>query len=191
MSTLTQAPVLVPPPGRVLPPRARVLRPAPAAAPPLKDPHALAAWRDNINRTALARSGEALSVVLYALTGPGEDPHTDLAAAQHYAERHRLLVVDRIVDTLARDDQASTDQPELRRGYARTLHLLGDPASPVRGLVTTSQTAVTRVGRLYEAQLDRYAALRAALFLVRAETEISAMPSTTLLPLPQALGGAL
>ena len=60
--------------------------------------------------------------------------------------------MDRIVDTLTRDDQASTHQPELRRGYARALHLLGDPASPVRGLVTISQTAVTRVGRLYEAQ---------------------------------------
>ncbi|MFE9137940.1 hypothetical protein [Streptomyces sp. NPDC007355] len=172
MSTLTQAPVLVPPPGRVLPPRARTLRPAPAAAPPLKDSRTLAAWRATINRTALTRSGEPLSVVLYALTGPGGDPNTDLAAAQQYAAAHRLVAVDRIVDTLARDDQASTDQPELRRGYARALHLLGDPVSPVRGLVTISQTAVTRVGRLYEAQLDRYAALRVALFLVRAETEI-------------------
>ncbi|MGW3387394.1 hypothetical protein [Streptomyces cinereoruber] len=172
MSTLTQAPVLVPPPGRVLPPRARALRPAPAAAPPLKDPRTLDAWRATINRTAVARSGGPLSVVLYALTRPGGDPHTDLAAAQQYADAQRLLVVDRIVDTLARDDQACADQPELRRGYARTLHLLGDPTSPVRGLVTVSQTAVSRVDRLYEAELARYAALRVALFLVRAETEI-------------------
>ncbi|MFG3403826.1 hypothetical protein [Streptomyces sp. NPDC048142] len=173
MSTLTRPRAgLVPPPGRVLPPRARALRPATAAPPPLKDSRTLAIWRDGINRAALARSREALPVVLYTLTGPGGDPHADLAAAQGYADAHRLLVVDRIVDFLGVGDQACADSPELRRGYARTLHLMGDPSSPVGGLVTISQTAVTRVGRLYEAQLALYAARSAALHLVRSETEI-------------------
>ncbi|MER6116106.1 hypothetical protein [Streptomyces sp. NPDC001743] len=168
-----EAAPLLPPPARGLPPRAPALRPAPASPPPLKRPHELAAWRAAINRAALARAdGGRLSVVLYALTGPSGDPHTVLAAAQQYAAAHRLHVVDRIIDTLARDDQASTDQPELRRGYARALHLMGDPASPVRGLVTISQTAVTRVGYLYEAHLALYAARGTALHLVRSETEI-------------------
>jgi hypothetical protein len=172
MSTLTLPPALVPPPARALPPRARALRPAPAAPPPLQDPRALAAWRTEINRAALARWGGNLSVVLYTLTGPGGDPHDDLAAAQGYADTHRLLVADRIIDTVTRDDQTCADDPTLRRGYARTLHLLGDPASPVHGLVAISQTTVTPAGRLYEAQLNRYAAHGAGLFLVRAETGI-------------------
>ncbi|MEU9599821.1 hypothetical protein AB0E06_23775 [Streptomyces sp. NPDC048109] len=173
MSTLTRPPAgLVPPPGRVLPPRARALRPAPAEAPPLKDHRALAVWRDGINRAALARFREALPVVLYALTGPGGDPHADLAAAQGYADAHRLLVVDRIVDFLNAGDQASAYDPHRRRGYTRALHLMGDPSSATRGLVTISQTAVTPVGRLYEAQLALYAARSTALHLVRGETEI-------------------
>ncbi|MFI2736635.1 hypothetical protein [Streptomyces sp. NPDC018711] len=172
MSTLTKVPGLMPSPGRVLPPRARALRPAPATPLPLEGPRALAARRNELNRNVRARSGGTLSVVLYALTVPGGDPHPDLADAQGYAVAHGLVVADRIVDTLARDDQASTDNPKLRRGYARALHLLGDPASPVRGLVAISQTAVTPVRRLYEIQLSGYAAFGAGLFLVRAETEI-------------------
>ncbi|MEU7028887.1 hypothetical protein AB0A60_19625 [Streptomyces sp. NPDC046275] len=174
MSTLTRRPAgLVPPPGRVLPPRARGLRPVPAVPPPLRSPRALASWRADINRAAVARlAGEDLPVVLYALTGPGGDPHDDLAAAQGYAEAHRLLVVDRIVDFLARGDQGCADEPELRRGYARALHLMGDPASPARGVTAVSQTAVTPVGRLYEDQLALYATRGTALHLVRGETKI-------------------
>ncbi|MFF8902475.1 hypothetical protein ACF082_33950 [Streptomyces lydicus] len=111
-------------------------------------------------------------MVLYTLTGPGGDPHVDLAAAQGYADAHRLLVVDRIVDFLSGGDHTCADDPELRRGYARALHLMGDPSSAVRGVIAPSQTAVTLAGRLYEAQLSKYAALGAGLFLVRAETEI-------------------
>ncbi|MFI9210316.1 hypothetical protein ACIGW7_19530 [Streptomyces sp. NPDC053253] len=172
MSTLTSALTEPAAAGRVLPPRARTLRPVPAAPPPLKDPPALATWRGNIHRTALARSGGPLSVVLYALTEPGGDPHDDLAAAQGYADTHRLLVVDRIVDVLSPGDQACADDPELRRGYARALHLMGDPTSPAHGVVAISQTAVAPVGRLYEDQLALYATRGTALHLVRGETEI-------------------
>lgn len=175
MSTLTrrQAGLVPPPPaGRTLPPRAPELRPDPVpdATPPLKDSRALAAWRATINRTALARSGENLSVVLYALIRPGGDPHDDLADARSYAQAERLLVVDQIVDTLGHHDQACEDDPTLRRGYARALHLLGDQSSPVRGFVAVSRTAVTPDGRLYEAQLALHAARGTALHLVRGET---------------------
>ncbi|MFD9052745.1 hypothetical protein [Streptomyces zaomyceticus] len=174
MSTLTRPEAaLFPPPARGLPPRADAPRPAPAASPPLKSLQDLAAWRAAINRAALARfSGESLSVVLYALTRPGGDPHDDLAAARSYAQAERLFVVDQIVDTLGHHDQACEDDPTLRRGYARALHLLGDPSSPVRGVVAVSRTAVTPDGRLYEAQLALHAARGTALHLVRGETGI-------------------
>ncbi|MFI5857405.1 hypothetical protein [Streptomyces parvulus] len=174
MSTLTRPEAaLLPPPARGLPPRAPALRPAPATPPPLRDSQALAVWRAAINRAALARAdGENLSVVLYALTRPGGDPHDDLAAARSYAQRERLLVVDQIVDTLGHHDQACEDDPALRRGYARALHLLGDPSSPVRGVVAVSRTAVTPDGRLYEAQLALHATRGTALHLVRGETDI-------------------
>ncbi|WP_073227128.1 hypothetical protein [Streptomyces sp. NBRC 110465] len=170
---LPSAAGLVPPPGRALPPRPPARRPAPAVLPALRSPRALASWRADINRVALARfTGGDLPVVLYALTGPGGDPHDDLAAAQGYADTHRLLVVDRIVDFLSAGDQACADDPELRRGYARALHRMGDPASPAHGVVAISQTAVTPVGRIYEAQLALYATRGTALHLVRGETEI-------------------
>ncbi|MEU5662102.1 hypothetical protein [Streptomyces longwoodensis] len=167
MSTLTRPEAaLFPPPARGLPPRAPALRPSPAAPPPLKDAQVLTAWRAAINRAALARAdGENLSVVLYALTRPGGDPHDDLAAARSYARAERLIVVDQIVDTLGHHDA-------LRRGYARALHLLSDLSSPVRGVVAVSRTAVTPDGRRYEAQLALHAARGTALHLVRDETEI-------------------
>ncbi|MFE0774276.1 hypothetical protein [Streptomyces sp. NPDC058861] len=174
MSTLTRPEAaLLPPPARGLLPRAPALRPGLAVPPPLKDFQALAVWRAAINRAALARAeGENLSVVLYALTRPGGDPHDDLAAARGYAQAERLLVVDQIVDTLGRHDRAGEDDPTLRRGYARALHFLGNPSSPVRGVVAVSRTAVTPDGRLYEAQLALHAARGTALHLVRAETGI-------------------
>ncbi|MFD9771693.1 hypothetical protein ACFWXE_15445 [[Kitasatospora] papulosa] len=174
MSPLTRPEAaLLPPPARGLPPRARALRPAPAALPPLKDFQALAAWRATINRAALARSsGAHLSVVLYALTRPSGDAHADLAAARSYAQKERLLVVDQIVDTPGHHDQACEDDPTLRRGYARALHLLGNPSSPVRGVVAVSRTAVAPDGRLYEAQLALHAARGTALHLVCGETDI-------------------
>ncbi|MFE0774207.1 hypothetical protein [Streptomyces sp. NPDC058861] len=174
MSTLTRPEAtLFPPLARELPPRTPALRPAPAAPPPLKGPQALAVWRATINRAALARSsGEDLPVVLYALTRPGGDPHDDLAAARSYAHAERLLIVDQIVDTLGHHDQACEDDPTLRRGYARALHLLSDPSSPVRGVVAVSRTAVTPDGRLYEAQLALHATRGTALHLVHAETGI-------------------
>ncbi|MBV1949127.1 MULTISPECIES: hypothetical protein [unclassified Streptomyces] len=129
----------------------------------------LAAWRRDINRAASERFGDGLSVVLYALARPGGDPHDDFAAAQGYADAHRLPVVDRIFDVV---DQSCADDPTLRRGYARALHLMADPSSPVLGIVAVNQTAVTPAGCLYRDQLTLYAARGTALHLVRGETTL-------------------
>ncbi|MFD4683599.1 hypothetical protein ACFWP1_33365 [Streptomyces sp. NPDC058425] len=177
MTTLTRLPRPATggaaPPGRALHPQFPALRPDPPALPPLKSPRALAAWRATINRAALTRAGTATpAVVLYALTRPGGDPHADLATARGYAAAHRLHVADQIVDTIGLHDQACEDDPTLRRGYARALHLLADPSSPVQGVVAVSRTAVTSDGRLYEDQLALHAARGTALHLVRAETDI-------------------
>ncbi|MGC4998528.1 hypothetical protein [Streptomyces sp. DT195] len=171
MSSLTRpVAALVPPHGRGLPTRGPAFRPgsdAPAAA---MSREALSAWRADINRIASEGSGDGLSVVLYALTRPGGDPHGDLATAQGYADAQQLVVVDRIFDVVAGDDHPCVVDPALRRGYARALHLMGDPSSPVRGLVAVSRTAVTPADRTYRDQLALCAARGTALHLVRGET---------------------
>ncbi|MFJ3933761.1 MULTISPECIES: hypothetical protein [unclassified Streptomyces] len=123
-----------------------------------------------MNQAALRHAGGPLHVVLYALTVPGRDPHGDLATAQGSAAQHNFTVTDRIVDTL--DGRTSGDAPALRRGYARALRLLADQASPVRGVVAVSRASVSRIDRIYEAQLRWIAGRSGGLWLVRAETEI-------------------
>ncbi|MER6520226.1 hypothetical protein ABT246_25645 [Streptomyces sp. NPDC001553] len=156
-------------PERTLPPRTRDRRPSPAA--PSPDLRALAARRAAINRAACAPPGP-LHVVLYALTGLGMDPSADLAEARGYAEREHLVVIDQVVDTLTSRAAGGADDPMLRRGYGRVLQMLGDPASPVRGVVAVSRIAISPVDHLYEAQLIRYADRGAGLWFVRRETEI-------------------
>jgi alkylation response protein AidB-like acyl-CoA dehydrogenase len=164
-------PRLRPPDGvRTLTPRTRNQRPAP---PPLSRPagaQALARQRIAINQAALRHADGPPHVVVYALTRAGMDPHHDLAAAQGYAARHSFTVADRIVDTL--DGHGDGDDPTLRRGYARALRLLADPASPVCGVVGVSRTSVSPIDRIYEAQLRWMAARSGGLWLVRAETEL-------------------
>ncbi|MHC3392341.1 hypothetical protein ACLQ2E_23185 [Streptomyces lavendulocolor] len=155
---------------RTLTPRARGQRPAPA--PPWRPAgaQALAQQRAAINQAALRHADGPPHVVLYALTRADRDPHDDLAADQGHAARHSFTVADRIVDTL--DGHGDGDDPTLRRGYARALRLLADPASPVRGLVAISRTSVSPIDQIYETQLHWIAARSGGLWLVRAETEI-------------------
>ncbi|MFE8941106.1 hypothetical protein ACFYNX_26985 [Streptomyces sp. NPDC007872] len=110
--------------------------------------------------------------MLYALIRPGGAPHDNLAIAQGYAEAHRLHVVERIVDVLDHADHAGADDPCLRRGYARALHLLADSASRARGIVAVSRSSVTTASHPYEAQLLWHADHKTGLFLVRSEVEI-------------------
>ncbi|WEH37868.1 hypothetical protein PZB75_31185 (plasmid) [Streptomyces sp. AM 4-1-1] len=164
------APVL---PGRRLYPRAGAQRPAPAEPPPVPALGVLEAERLTMNRVVLSVPGPT-DVVLYALTGPGREVHDDLAAVRGYAAAHRLTVHGPpIVDALdATDVRTGGDDPLLRRGYARALRMLADPASPVRGVIAVSRTAITLADRLYQDQLTWYAARRAGLWLVRGETQI-------------------
>ncbi|MET9117555.1 hypothetical protein ABZX38_25630 [Streptomyces longwoodensis] len=162
---------LRPPEGvRTLTPRARGQGPALTALWKPAGAQALAWRRATINQAALQHGGGPPHVVLYALTRAGLDPHDDLAAAQGHAARHSFAVIDRIVDTL--DGHGASDDPTLRRGYARALRLLADPASPVRGVVTVSRTSVSPIDRIYEAQMQWIAARSGGLWLVRAETDI-------------------
>ncbi|MEU1776705.1 hypothetical protein ABZ501_27265 [Streptomyces sp. NPDC019922] len=157
---------------RRLPPRASGNRPQPGF-PPVPGPRALELRRAAANRAARARPGP-LHIVLYALTGPDGTANGDLAAARGYAERQRLVVTGPpLVDTLdSIDIRTGGDAPLLRRGYARALQMLADPACPVRGVVAVSRTAITPVDRLYQDQLSWYADRRAGLWLVRGETAI-------------------
>ncbi|MGW4103158.1 hypothetical protein [Streptomyces sp. NPDC004976] len=125
--------------------------------------------RHQPGRTAARRRAAACAPV-HALTRADLDPHDDLAAAQGHAARHSFTVADRIVDTL--DGHGSSDDPTLRRGYARALRLLADPDSPVRGIVAVSRISVPPIDRIYEAQLHCIAARSGGLWLVRAETEL-------------------
>ncbi|MET7296978.1 hypothetical protein ABZS79_33615 [Streptomyces griseoloalbus] len=163
-------PLLPPDDVRTLAPRARGQRPALA---PLWRPagsQALAGQRAAINQAALRHVDGPPHMVLYALTRADLDPHNDLAAAQGYAAQHSFPVTDRIVDTL--DSHGDGDDPTLRRGYARALHLVADPAPPVRGVAAVSRTSVSPIDRIYETQLRWIAARSGGLWLVRAETEI-------------------
>ncbi|MFJ3934144.1 non-ribosomal peptide synthetase [Streptomyces sp. NPDC090029] len=174
---LTPAAAVDPPPYlqppadvRTLLPRARSRRPVPA---PLWRPAgapALAGQRAAMNQAALRHTSGPLPVVLYAFTRAGADAHDDLAAAQGQATRQSFTVTDRIVDIL--DGHGDRDDPTLRRGYARALHLLADPASPVRGVVAVSRASVSPIDRIYEAQLRWIAGQSGGLWLVRGETEI-------------------
>ncbi|MFZ3491911.1 hypothetical protein ACODT5_01475 [Streptomyces sp. 5.8] len=170
----THAPALsVGPPQLALRPRAVHRRPRPADPLPAPDLRALQARRTALNHAARAQPGP-MHVVLYALTVPGRAASGDLAAARGHAESQRLTVVGApLVDTLDTVDAAhGSDDPLLRRAYARALQMLADPASPVRGVVAVSRTAITPADRLYEHQLTWYAHHRAGLWLVRDETGI-------------------
>ncbi|MEU3046795.1 hypothetical protein ABZ705_09715 [Streptomyces sp. NPDC006984] len=123
-----------------------------------------------MNQAALRHTSGPLPVVLYAFTRAGADAHDDLAAAQGQATRQSFTVTDRIVDIL--DGHGDRDDPTLRRGYARALRLLADPASPVRGVVAVSRASVSPIDRIYEAQLRWIAERSGGLWLVRAETDI-------------------
>ncbi|MFE2852756.1 hypothetical protein ACFXJO_16700 [Streptomyces lavendulae] len=163
-------------PDPVLQPRAPGEQPR-ATPLPVPDLSALEKRRDGINRAARRNendSGEGpLQVVLYALTGPDEAVHDQLAVARDHAAAVGLLVADPpIVDTLDHiDARTGADNPLLRRGYARALQMITGPG-PVRGVVAASRTAVTASLYLYDAQLTWYADQRAGLWLARSETEI-------------------
>ncbi|MFF4557747.1 hypothetical protein [Streptomyces sp. NPDC001422] len=168
----THVPEVAPvPTGRRLRPRADAQRPKqPLPVPALA---ALQALRHTMNRAALSVPGPPY-VLLYALTGPGQETHDDLAAIRGYAAAKHLTVheppiVDALDDT---DVRTGGDDPLLRRGYARALQLLADPACPVRGVVAVSRTAITIADRLYQDQLTWYAAQQAGLWLIRSETQI-------------------
>ncbi|MFF3697281.1 hypothetical protein [Streptomyces sp. NPDC002221] len=102
---------------------------------------------------------------------PGQDPGNDLAEARGLAAAHQLPVADQIVDILDLVD-ARADNPALRRGYARALRLLADPASPVHGMVAVSRTAITLADRPYEDQLLWHIHHHTGLWLVRNESAI-------------------
>ena len=107
-----------------------------------------------------------------ALALSGQSPSDDLAATRGYSTTHpRLLVHDHIADTLDQLD-ARADDPHLRRGYARAMQMIADPACPVRGIIAVSRTAITRADRLYEDQLAWLSRTRTGLWLVRNESAI-------------------
>ncbi|MEU8544800.1 hypothetical protein AB0C52_33185 [Streptomyces sp. NPDC048717] len=144
----------------------------PTARLPLPHPRVLATQRERLNKSALAIHGDGPVVVPYVVVVEGGDPRGDLALVLGYAALHGLAVTDPVIDTLSHEDQACADNPALRPGYARTLRLLADPASPVIGAVALSQSSVTADARSYQAQLGWYDEHQAALFLVRDEATI-------------------
>lgn len=168
----THVPEVAPvPPGRRLRPRADTQRPKqPLPVPALE---ALHAQRLTMNRAALSAPGPPY-VLLYALTGSGQETHDDLAAMRGHATAKHLTVheppiVDALDDT---DVRTGGDDPLLRRGYARALQMLANPTCPVLGVVAVSRTAITIADRLYQDQLTWYAAQQAGLWLIRSETQI-------------------
>lgn len=158
---------------RRLAPRASSNRPRPDFLPG-PDPRALESRRTAANNRAARTHPGPLHIVLYALTGPDGTANTDLAAARGYAERQHLVVTGSpLVDTLdSIDVRTGGDDPLLRRGYARALQMVADPACLVRGVVAVSRTAITPDDLLYQDQLSWYADRRAGLWLVRGETAI-------------------
>lgn len=161
-------------PDRALRPRAPGQRPRPTTPLAVPDLRALKIRRRRINETAVDGEGEnPLQVVLYALAGPDEDVHDQLAVARGCAAAHALVVVNPpIVDTLDYiDARTGGDDPLLRRGYTQAMRMITGPG-PVRGVVAASHTTVSAALYVYDAQLTWYADHRAGLWLARGETDI-------------------
>ncbi|MGW1976560.1 hypothetical protein [Streptomyces sp. NPDC001889] len=131
--------------------------------------HELYALRSRINRAALTnRPGSPLPVVLYVLAaphgrrygGPGGDEA--FAEAQGYADRHRLPVHRRVLDTTGDTD------PRSRPGWARALQAVADGRA--HGIVAASRAHVTAITGWYTDVLHWCTDQRAVLYLVRSET---------------------
>ncbi|MFJ8752167.1 hypothetical protein ACIREO_22965 [Streptomyces sp. NPDC102441] len=115
--------------------------------------------RRRLNDTLRAHG--ALHVGLYALVPPAQDPHDNLAACQGHAELQGLVVMERI----AAISTTRADDPALRRGYARLLSNLADPAVPLHGVVAADRNTITTPD-----QLTWFAAHRAGLWPGESET---------------------